>query len=77
MGNMLNYNKGTGCIPSVCDNVVILHTNSEMDSYLGMISGWVTPDHQIAIVTLDTPLSTGESTICMPVVCLDLYTKFN
>ncbi len=71
--SMLHYNKGTGGIPAVYDKVVILHTASDMDSLRGVITGWVTPDHQIAIVTLEKPLPNYDCiSVSMPVVCLDI-----
>lgn len=69
---MMRYNQNKGQTPRLDDRVMIIYTmDNVLDGLYGIIGGFSDIASSIACVILDEKLSTGESIVCMPVVCLD------
>lgn len=70
---MFRYDRGLGDLPKLDEAVTIWYTDSELDGLTGFIAGFSSSMNYIAIVVLDEKLSSGESAISIPVVCLSNF----
>jgi len=63
---MFKYNFNKGSSPKIGDRIRIVKLNQQLDGKTGTVTGWGDVLQFLVIVTLDSELSDGISTISIP-----------